>query len=99
MLPLLVLQDVAKNSPADLAGFQDNLDYIIAADTAPLDERDDLFALIESYTGQSTTRYNIAPLVSKWRLKSGFEMCFAIPAPLVPGVPKQNTSRIQHTLM
>ena len=37
--------DVSGKSPADLAGLQANLDYIIAADTAPLDERDDLCVL------------------------------------------------------
>ena len=41
--------NVAPNSPASAAGLQSNLDYIIAADSLPLDERDDLFGLIESH--------------------------------------------------
>ena len=49
--------NVAPNSPASAAGLQSNLDYIIAADSLPLDERDDLFGLIESHNNSQLKLY------------------------------------------
>ena len=49
--------NVAANSPASAAGLQSQMDYIIAADSLPLDERDDLFGLIESHNNSQLKLY------------------------------------------
>ncbi|XP_071941913.1 Golgi reassembly-stacking protein 2-like [Antedon mediterranea] len=48
--------DVQPNSPASLAGFRSNTDYIIGADSI-LHESEDLFSLIESHEGRPLKLY------------------------------------------
>lgn len=49
-------KDVFPNSPAAKAGFKAFTDYIVAADSI-LDERDDLYALIENHNKKPMCLY------------------------------------------
>lgn len=55
-LEVIACQDVQQGSPAAKAGLRSNTDYIVAADTT-LDDRDDLFALIDFYNNKPLRLY------------------------------------------